>query len=101
MDSGFANTSGAGWVVNTQEDRGRFYQNFTLGLLETGGCVGWHWFKYRDNDPNAKGADPSNIDSNKGIVTLELEPYPPLMNAMREVNQQVHSLVDYFDRQSK
>jgi hypothetical protein len=49
-DSGFANTSGAGWVVKTQADRGRFCQNFTLGLLESGGCVGWPGFKYRDND---------------------------------------------------
>jgi len=98
MDSGFKNTTGAGFVVKTQADRGRFYQNFTLGLLETRGCVGWHWFKYRDNDPNAKGADPSNIDSNKGIVNLGLEPYKPLMQAMSEVNHQVYSLADYFDR---
>lgn len=61
MDSGFANTSGAGFVVKTQSDRGAFYQSFTLGLIESRGCVGWHWFKYRDNDPNDKGADPSNI----------------------------------------
>jgi hypothetical protein len=97
MDSGMANTTGAGFVVETQADRGRFYQNFTLGLLESRGCVGWHWFKYRDNDPNAKGADPSNIDSNKGIVNLALEPYTPLLQAMREVNRQVYSLADYFD----
>lgn len=98
MDSGFANTSGAGWVVATQQDRGRFYQNFALGLLESRGCVGWHWFKYRDNDPANKKADPSNIDSNKGIVNLQYEPYEPLMRAMHEVNRQVHSLAAYFDR---
>jgi len=98
MDSGLANTTGAGFVVKTQADRGRFYQNFTLGLLESGGCVGWHWFKYRDNDPNAKGADPSNLDSNKGIVKLSLEPYTPLMESMAELNRQVYSLADYFNR---
>lgn len=97
MDSGFANTSGAGFVVKTQADRGRFYQNFTLGLLESGDCVGWHWFKYRDNDPNDKRADPSNIDSNKGIVNLGLEPYVPLLRAMSEVNHQVYGLAGYFD----
>ena len=97
MDSGFANTTGAGWVVKTQADRGKFYQNFTLGLLESGGCVGWHWFKYRDNDPNDKKADPSNLDSNKGIVNLRLEPYAPLMSAMHELNRQVYSLAAYFD----
>ncbi|MEO5912998.1 MAG: hypothetical protein ABIS50_02115 [Luteolibacter sp.] len=101
MDSGMPNTTGAGWVVKTQEDRGNFYQNFTLGLLESGGCVGWHWFKYRDNDPNAKGADPSNLDSNKGIVNLKLEPYPPLVKAMAELNRQVYSLAEYFDRKAR
>ena len=97
MDSGFANTTGAGWVVKTQADRGRFYQNFTLGLIESGGCVGWHWFKYRDNDPNDKKADPSNLDSNKGIVNLRLEPYAPLLQAMQELNRQVYALAAYFD----
>jgi hypothetical protein len=98
MDSGFANTTGAGWVVKTQADRGRFYQNFALGLIETGGCVGWHWFKYRDNDPGSKTADPSNLDSNKGIVNLRLDPYVPLLQAMHELNRQVYSLAAYFDR---
>ena len=97
MDSGFANTTGAGWVVQTQADRGKFYQNFALGLLESGGCVGWHWFKYRDNDPASKTADPSNLDSNKGIVNLRLEPYAPLLQAMHELNRQVYSLAAYFD----
>jgi hypothetical protein len=101
MDSGFANTTGAGWVVKTQADRGRFYQNFTLGLLESAGCVGWHWFKYRDNDPNDKKADPSNLDSNKGIVNLRLEPYAPLMQAMHELNRQVYALAAYFDQRAK
>jgi hypothetical protein len=101
MDSGFANTTGAGWVVKTQADRGRFYQNFTLGLLESGGCVGWHWFKYRDNDPTSKTADPSNLDSNKGIVNLRLEPYAPLLQAMHELNRQVYALAAFFDRRAK
>lgn len=101
MDSGFANTTGAGWVVKTQADRGRFYQTFTLGLLESGGCVGWHWFKYRDNDPASKSADPSNLDSNKGIVTLRLVPYAPLLDAMHELNRQVYALAAYFDARAK
>jgi hypothetical protein len=49
-DSGLANTGGAGWLVRTQRERGLFYENFTLGLLESRVCVGWHWFKYVDND---------------------------------------------------
>ena len=33
VDSGLANTSGAGWLVKTQKDRARFYHNFSLGLM--------------------------------------------------------------------
>ena len=97
VDSGMANTSGAGWTVRTQRDRGYFYQNFTLGLLESKVCVGWHWFRYADNDPADTKADPSNLDANKGIVTARYETYPPLLEAMKQLNRHVYPLVDYFD----
>ncbi len=96
-DSGMANTGGAGWLVKTQADRGRFYQNFTLGLLEHPGCVGWHWFKYMDNDPEATGADPSNRDSNKGIVDADYKTYPDLLSRMKEINTRVYPLIDFMD----
>ena len=96
-DSGMANLSGAGWTVPTQADRGRFYQNFTLGLLEAKCCVGWHWFKYYDNDPTDKRTDPSNRDSNKGIVNVRYEPYRGLADAMRQLNAAVYPLCEYFD----
>ena len=59
--------------------------------------VGWDWFKYMDNDPNDKGADPSNRDSNKGILNNRYEPYSPLLAAMKQINERVYSLADYFD----
>jgi len=95
---GLANTAGAGWVVKTQADRGLFYQNFTLGLLESKNCIGWHWFKYQDNDPTLVGAEPSNTNANKGIVDNNLEPYTPLLDKMRELNQQMYHLADFFDQ---
>ena len=97
-DSGMSNNSGAGWIVKTQKDRGLFYQNFTLGLLESKVCVGWHWFKYMDNDPANLSTDPSNRDANKGIVTSRYEPYPALLDQMKPLNDRVYSLTDYFDR---
>lgn len=97
-DSGLPNNSGAGWIVKTQRDRGLFYQNFTLSLLESKVCVGWHWFKYIDNDPQEPGTDPSNRDANKGIVTSRYELYPALLEEMKPLNDRVYSLVDYFDR---
>jgi hypothetical protein len=97
-DSGMPNNSGAGWIVKTQKDRGLFYQNFTLALLESKVCVGWHWFKYSDNDPSEPGTEPSNRDSNKGIITARYESYPDLLDAMKPLNERVYSLADYFDQ---
>ena len=95
---GLANKTGAGWNVNTQRDRALFYQNFTLALLESRGCVGWHWFKYADNDPASTKADPSNLDSNKGIVNSSYQPYSELLDSMRALNAQVYPLTAFFDR---
>ncbi|MBW8863628.1 MAG: hypothetical protein JF609_01655 [Verrucomicrobia bacterium] len=97
-DSGMGNMGGAGWIVKTQRDRGAFYQNFTLGLLECKSCVGWDWFKYADNDPTNIKADPSNRDANKGLVNIKYEPYQPLLEAMKPLNERTYSLIDYFDR---
>jgi hypothetical protein len=95
-DSGMPNNTGAGWVVRTQADRGKFFQNFTLALMESQVCVGWHWFKYADNDPDSN-PDPSNIDSNKGVVSNRYVPYPALLEAMRELNERTYRLTEWFD----
>jgi len=97
-DSGLANTSGAGWIVKTQLERGYAYQNYVLSLLESKCCVGWHWFKYMDNDPTILDAEPSNINGNKGLVTIQYDPYVPMMNKMKELNLKVYNLIDYFDK---
>ena len=99
-DSGLPNTTGAGWVVPTQADRGRFYQHYVLGLLESRNCVGWHWFKYQDNDPEQENAESSNIDSNKGIVNIRYEPYEEFVKWMREINREVYPLTRFFDDKS-
>ena len=98
-DSGLPNTQGAGFTVETQNHRGAFYQNFTLALLETKGCVGWHWFKYIDNDPSDKTADLSNQDANKGIVSSDYKPYTELLSAMKQLNEVVYPLAIFFDHQ--
>lgn len=95
-DTGMENESGAGWLVRTQRDRGLFYQNFVLGLIESGSVVGWHWFKYRDNEPWATETDPSNRNSNKGVVSWDYRPFAGLLGPMRELNVQVYPLTRYF-----
>lgn len=97
-DSGLPNNTGAGWLVKTQKDRGYFYQNFTLELLKNKYCVGWHWFKYMDNDPEDLSTDPSNRDSNKGIVNSKFEPYLFLLNEMKIINDNTLNLIQYFDQ---
>lgn len=98
MDTGLPNVTGAGWLVPTQADRGRFYQHFMLSLLEAGGCVGSHWFCYMDNDPADTSTDASNRDSNKGMVNIRHEPYAALASDMKKINDQKYRLIDYFDR---
>lgn len=97
MDSGLPNTTGAGWTVATQADRGAFYQNYVLALIESKVVVGWHWFKYQDNDPDDPNAELSNRDANKGIVNIDYRPYAPLLERMRQLNLNSYALADYFD----
>ena len=65
--------------------------------MESKVCVGWHWFKYADNDPTDLSADPSNIDSNKGVVSNRYDPYNDLLTAAKRINERAHRLADYFD----
>jgi hypothetical protein len=100
MDVGLANTSGAGFTVRTQKDRGIAYQHFTLSLLASKSCVGWHYFKYQDNDPTAKNVDPSNTDANKGIVNNNFEYYKPLVKLMKELNDNKYNLIAFLESES-
>ena len=99
-DTGLPNMTGAGWNVRTQEDRGVFYENFANELLKNRGCVGWHWFKYMDNDPEDLSTDPSNRDSNKGILRVDFTPYEPLLRHMKALNECVYGLIRFHDHGS-
>ena len=98
IDSGMGNTTGAGWVVKTQNDRGLFYQNFVNELIKSQVCVGWHWFTYMDNDPTNTSADSSNIDSNKGIVQWNCTRYDELLSHMRTINECTFNLARFYDK---
>ncbi len=100
-DSGLPNATGAGWNVKTQRERGYFFQNFTRVLVKSGNCVGWHWFKYMDNDPEDQTADPSNRDSNKGIVKWNFDPWTPLVESMTAFNAEVYNLTQYYDNKKQ
>ncbi|MFQ7113575.1 hypothetical protein [Hallella bergensis] len=93
-DSELSNQSGAGFTVPTQKERAWAYQHFTLGLLEAPNCVGWHWFKYQDDDGNDNNSKPAN----KGVYDNEYNMYPYLSSFMQQLNFNVYSLIDYFDK---
>jgi hypothetical protein len=91
-DSGLKNHAGAGFTVPTQKDRGRFYENFTIGLLKNRNVVGWHWFRYIDDgDLKTNGKS-----SNKGIVDQSFRPYKDLCDSMRTINSKLYQLSDRF-----
>ena len=95
MDSDLPNTSGAGFAVRTQYDRAYAYQNFTLGLLECPNCVGWHWFKYQDDD----FPDNANRPCNKGLYGNDYRMFPYLAEYMKNINYNVYKLIEFFDSQ--
>jgi hypothetical protein len=90
-DLKFDNASGAGWIVRTQADRARFYENFVLRILESGSVVSWQWFKHRDA---------GETGSNKGFLDGDHVPYSGFAVGFRAVNRQVYSLAAWFDGQT-
>lgn len=79
--------SGAGWYVNSQAHRGYFYQNTCIDLLKNKDFIGWHYFRYADDDDG----------SNKGIVNRSGVEYVDMTRYMEEFNEQVYRLCDFYD----
>ncbi|MBR3682710.1 MAG: hypothetical protein IKL67_04770 [Tidjanibacter sp.] len=92
-DSDLNNESGAGFAVRNQAARAYAYQNFTLGLLQATNCVGWHWFKYQDDD----GTDNSSKPANKGLYDNSYQMFPYLGRYMKNINIHVYDLINFFD----
>jgi hypothetical protein len=90
-----ANTKGAGWVVRTQADRARYYQHFALGAYEVPALVGFHYFKYMDDDADSVALDSAG-GANKGLYQADGSPWPELLAAAGAVNRQVYPLIDFF-----
>ena len=95
----FTNADGAGWICKTQTERGYFYQNFTLRLLEAKNCVGWLYFQYIDNDPTDESIEKGQSNSNKGIVdsNLDREVYKAYHSQIASINLNKYELIEHFD----
>lgn len=96
-ESKLTNETGAGFSVMTQKERGYFYHNYTLKLMECKGCTGFDWFTCWDNDPDNLKADLSNRNANKGIYDNNCNEYTELTDEMRVVNRNCYKLIDFFD----
>lgn len=79
--------SGTGFYVNSQADRGKFYQNTCLQLLRNKCYIGWHYFRFIDNS-----------DSNKGIVNTQKQEYTDMTKYMQELNYNVYRICNYYDK---
>jgi hypothetical protein len=84
-DSGQRNATGAGWLVPTQEDRAKFFENFTLALIEHPGCVGYHYFRYSDNN-----------DSNKGLLDEKFQWWEPMKNSFQKIARNIYALREFM-----
>lgn len=78
--------SGAGWYVESQANRGAFYQNSCLDFLANKCYIGWHYFRFEDDS-----------DSNKGIVNAAGVEYVDMTAKMDELNKNVYRLCDHYD----
>lgn len=83
--------SGAGWYVNSQAHRGYFYQNACIEFLKNKDYIGWHYFRFKDDDDG----------SNKGIVSNSLVEYTDMTRYMEEFNKQVYRLCDFYDNKDR
>ena len=96
MDSGLPNTIGAGEPVATQQDRADLFVAYVEDLARLPSCVGYFWFKYRDQPKQGQGTRSpggwGGENSNYGLVTLDGKPWTILTDAMTRVNAQLESL---------
>ncbi len=90
----YANLDGGGWLVRTQRDRGAFYENFCLRLLETRCCAGWMHFEYCDSYGGQTA-------SNKGLVSVEYVPYTEFLGSLRLLHANLYALAGYYDDKVK
>ena len=95
-DTEYTNTTDAGYLVPTQADRGRYYENFALGCLRQPQCIGWHWHSYMDNDPRKREFRGDLNHENRGLVTTGFKPYEPCVRLMSRLNHLVYNASDLF-----
>ena len=77
---------GAGWRVDSQQSRGAFHHNFVTSMVNSGNAVGWHWFKYQDDE-----------EGNKGVLSEDGELFADLLQTMCDLNTSLYQYISYVD----
>ena len=69
------NQTNAGSVVKTQADRAAYYEHYVMLLLESQTCVGWTWYRFRDNDQTIYQDAAGNLYRAYDYVNGEISAY--------------------------
>jgi len=72
-----------------QEDRARAYKAYMQSVLDNPYFVGAHWFQYIDEPLTGRTYDGEN--ANIGLVNVTDQPYPALIEAIKEINETLYS----------
>ena len=101
-DSGLPNTTGAGWVVATQQERLDSYLYVVDWLLEReheglAYVTGIHWFMHQDQPPTGRW---DGENSNYGIVTVRNERYRWLLEGMAALHTATESYLTHNEHPS-
>jgi hypothetical protein len=86
-DVGMANASGAGNKVPTQTDRAIYFENFSMKVLESRGCVGVQWHRFQDD---------INPYVNKGFINENGDWYAPLKASLYNFTKDMYGLREYM-----
>ena len=97
-----ATSTGAGILVHTQEERAVYYEHYVLNLLESKSCVGWSWYRFRDNDQSLYTVIGKDGTVYENVIFLSTtygeKPYP---NSLMTEDGQVHWLSFFYDGDPK
>ena len=88
MDSGFF--APGLQPVSSQEERGDAYTNYMESVFESDKFVGAQWFQYYDQPILGRAWDGEN--TNAGFVDVADQPYEPLVNAAKKINEQAYDM---------
>lgn len=86
----YANSGeGGGWIVSSQEDRGRYYENFTRKAISFKNIAGWQWFQTFDDYLIGYGWN------NKGVIAPDFQ-YYGLYPRMQRLHWNIYQILDYY-----